>query len=169
MAPSFFRRFVAGAVVVTMALLVANLPALAGSSAVFRGRVLEADGVSPRPGVVVALVDTNAGKMFESSPADARGFFRIDAAPAGTYAVVARASEGAFLAADSVTLNAGANKPVSLSLKANAATGSTATGTTQQQEKISPLVKWIIVGGIAVGALIVADNITKEETPASGF
>ena len=168
MAPSFSRRFVAGALVVTMALLVANLPALAGSNAVFRGRVLEADGVNPRPGVVVALVDDNGGKTFESAPADDRGYFRIDSAPAGTYAVVARASEGAFLAADAMTLNPGANKPVALSLKANAAAGSTGTAN-PQQEKIAPWLKWVIVGGIAVGAIIVADNITKEETPASGF
>ena len=168
MAPSFSRRFVAGALVVTMALLVANLPALAGSNAVFRGRVLEADGVNPRPGVVVALVDENDGKTFESAPADDRGYFRVDSAPAGTYAVVARASEGAFLAADAMTLNPGANKPVALSLKANAAEGGTGTAS-PQQDKIAPWLKWVIVGGIAVGALIVADQITKEETPASGF
>lgn len=168
MAPSFFRRTVAGALVVTMALLVANLPALAGSNAVFRGRVLEADGVNPRPGVVVALVNGNDGKTFESGPADDRGYFRIDSAPAGTYAVVARASEGAFLAADAMTLNAGANKPVALSLKANAAEGGTGTAN-PQQEKIAPWLKWVIVGGIAVGAIVVADAITKEETPASGF
>ncbi len=168
MAPSPFRRIVAGALVVTMALLVANLPALAGSNAVFRGRVLEADGVNPRPGVVVALVDENDGKTFQSAPADARGYFRIDAAPAGTYAVVARASEGAFLAANAVTLNAGANKPVSLSLKASAAAGGSG-GSNPQQDKIAGWVKWVIVGGIAVGALVVADQLTKQETPASGF
>jgi hypothetical protein len=168
MTPSFFRRTVAGALVVTMALLVANLPALAGSNAVFRGRVLEADGVNPRPGVVVALVNGNDGKTFESAPADDRGYFRIDSAPAGTYAVVARASEGAFLAADAMTLNAGANKPVALSLKANAAEGGTGT-TNPQQDKIAPWLKWVIVGGIVVGAIVVADAITKEETPASGF
>ncbi len=167
MAARSFRRFVAGALVVTMALLVANLPALAGSNAVFRGRVLEADGVNPRPGVVVALVDENGGKTFESTPADARGYFRVDSAPAGTYAVVARASEGAFLAASAVTLSAGANKPVSLALKASAAAGG--TGSNPRQDKIAGWVKWVIVGGIAVGALIVADQLTKEETPASGF
>ncbi len=167
MAPSSFRRFVAGALVVTMALLVANLPALAGSSAVFRGRVLEADGVSPRPGVVVALVDESNGKTFESAPADDRGYFRIDSAPAGTYAVVARASEGAFLAANGLTLNAGGNKPVSLALKASAAAGG--SGSSPRQEKIAGWLKWVIVGGIAVGSLIVADQLTKEETPASGL
>ena len=57
---------------------------------------------------------------------------------------------------------------VSLSLKANAAEGPSGTPS-QQQQKISPILKWVIVGGIVVGALIVADNLTKEETPASGF
>ena len=167
MASSLFRRCVAGGLVLTMALLIANLPALAGSNAVFRGRVLEADGVNPRPGVVVTLVDEGSRETFDSSPADSRGYFRVDSAPAGTYVVVARASEGAFVAANPVTLQSGENKPLALALNANAQTAPT-TGTTQK-DKISGWMKWAIVGGIAVGALIVADAITKEETPASGF
>lgn len=166
MTPSSFRRVVASALVATMALMVANLPALAGSNAVFRGRVLEADGVNPRPGVVVTLVDENGHRTFDSAPADARGFVRIDSAPPGTYAVVARASEGAFLAADAVKLNAGPNKPLALALKANAAAGG---GSSPRQDKMAGWLRWVIVGGIAVGALIVADSITKEETPSSPF
>jgi len=165
MAPSFFRRCVAGALVLTMALLVANLPALAGSNAVFRGRVLEADGVNPRPGVVVTLVDESAQKTYDSAPADARGYVRIDTAPAGTYAVVAGASEGAFLAADALTLNSGANKPLALALKANAQTRAGTQGS--GGNKMAAWLKWTIVGGIVVGALIVADAMTKDETSAS--
>jgi hypothetical protein len=167
MARTLFRRFVAGALVLTMGLLAANLPAIAGSNAVFRGRVLEADGVNPRPGVVVTLVDEEGRKTFDSAPADTRGYFRVDSAPAGTYAVVARASEGAFLAAESVTLQSGENKPLALALKPNAQT--TPTVDTTKQDKISGWLKWVIVGGIAVGAFIVADAISKEETPASGL
>ncbi|MBZ5639394.1 MAG: carboxypeptidase-like regulatory domain-containing protein [Acidobacteriia bacterium] len=163
MSPSLFRRAMSSVLVVAIALLVADLPALAGSNAVFRGRVLDADGVSPRPGVVVTLVDESGRKTFDSAPADARGYFRIDAAPAGTYAVVARASEGAFLAASSLTLDSGSNKPLALALKAGAGGG----GEAPRRDKISGWLKWAIVGGIAVGALIVADAITKEETPAS--
>jgi hypothetical protein len=165
MSSSSFRRVVSGVLLVTLALLVANLPALAGSNAVFRGRVLDADGVSPRPGVVVTLVDEGGRRTFDSAPADARGYFRVDTAPAGTYAVVARASEGAFLAADSVTLNPGTNKPLALALKAGAAAGG--GGGTPRRDRLSGWLKWVIVGGIAVGGLIVADAITKEEAPAS--
>lgn len=168
MAPSFFRRLVAGALVLTMTLLVANLPAAAGSSAVLRGRVLEADGVNPRPGVVVTLVDEANQKTYDSAPADSRGYFRVDSAPAGTYAVVARASEGAFLAADSVNLTAGENKPLALALKANAAAGG-GGAENPRGNKMSGWLKWTIVGGIVVGGLIVANSIIKEEKPASGF
>jgi hypothetical protein len=165
MSLSRMRPVVTGVLLVALVLLVVDLPALAGSNAVFRGRVLDADGVSPRSGVVVTLVDESARKTFDSAPADARGYFRIDSAPAGTYAVVARASEGAFLAADAVTLNAGANKPLALALKAGAATEG--GGTPPQNEKMASWLKWVIVGGIAIGGLIVADAITNEETPAS--
>ena len=164
MAARGFRRVVAGAVVLALFLAVANLPVLAADNALFRGRVLAADGVSPKPGVVVMLVDREADQSFESAPADERGYFRVDSAPAGTYRVVARASEGAFLAADAVTLEPGRNKAVALSLKTNAETkpsGTSASGT------MEPWVKWVIVGGIAIGALVVADAITKDESPAS--
>jgi hypothetical protein len=167
MEPSFIRRLVAGALVLTMTLLVANLPAMAGSNAVLRGRVLEADGVNPRPGVVVTLVDETARKTYDSAPADARGYFRVDSAPAGTYAVVARASEGAFLAADTVKLAAGDNKPLALALQASPEPA--APGGSPEKDKMSSWLKWAIVGGIAIGGLIVADAITKEESPSSGF
>jgi hypothetical protein len=158
------RRVVSGALMVALVLLVMDLPALAGANAVFRGRVLDADGVSPRSGVVVTLVDEANRKTFDSAPADSRGYFHIESAPAGTYAVVARASEGAFLAADAVTLNAGDNKPLALALKAGAAGEG---GGAPRAERMASWLKWVIVGGIAVGGLIVANSITNEETPAS--
>jgi len=168
MAPSFFRRLVAGALVLTMTVLFANLPVVADSNAVLRGRVLEGDGVNPRPGVVVTLVDESSRKTYDSAPADARGFFRVDSAPAGTYAVVARASEGAFLAADSVKLMAGENKPLALALKANATAPASPTEKTRSDE-MSSWLKWLIVGGIVIGGLAVANSIMQEETPSSGF
>ena len=164
MAARGFRRVVAGSIVLALVFAVANLPVLAADNALFGGRVLAADGVSPMPGVVVMLVDQQSDRTFESAPADDRGYFRVDGAPAGTYRVVAHASEGAFLAGDKVSLEPGRNKPVALSLKANAQTkpsGSTGSDT------MEPWVKWVIVGGIAIGALVVADAITNDETPAS--
>ena len=162
---SFIRRFAASAVVLVLALPLANLSSFAGANALFRGRVLDANGVSPRPGVVVTLVDETRRKTFDSAPADARGYFRIDTAPAGTYAVVARASEGAFLASEGVTLVPGPNKPRALALKSGAAEGS--GGGAANAAKIANWMKWTIIGGIAVGALVVADAITSDEPSAS--
>ena len=161
-----FRRAVAGAVVFGLISLAANLPALSGANALFRGRVLAADGVSPKPGVVVTLVDRESSLTFDSAPADDRGYFRVDSAPAGTYRVVARAPEGAYLAADAVALEAGANRPVALALKANAQSSPSPTRTGSGQD-IEPWLKWVIVGGIAIGALVVTDAITNDESSAS--
>jgi hypothetical protein len=169
MSCSPFRRAVAGALVVAIAAAVANLPAVAASNALFRGRVLDADGVTPRAGVVVALLDVEKKQSFESAPADDRGYFRIDAAPAGSYAVVARAKEGAFLAASSVALSPGENKPLALSLKSAGSGGAAGGGgaAAATRTAISTWMKWVIVGGIAVGSLVVADAVSKSENPSS--
>lgn len=165
MSVSRFRRILAGVLAVSVVLVMADFPTLAAESALFRGRVLGGDGVSPRSGVVVTLVDRESQKTFDSAPADDRGYFKIDSAPAGTYRLVARASEGAFLASDALTLKAGANKPVALALKANAAAGTSTGGSSSGS--LEPWMKWVIVGGIVVGALIVADAVTGKEEPAS--
>ncbi len=161
-----FRRGVAGAVVFGLISLAANLPAIADANALFRGRVLAADGVSPMAGVIVTLVDRESSRTFDSAPADDHGYFRVDSAPAGTYRVVARAPEGAYLAADAVALQPGANKPVALALKANAQAAPAPTKSASGQD-IEPWLKWVIVGGIAIGALVIADAITSDESPAS--
>jgi hypothetical protein len=86
---------------------------MAGAPSTLSGRVLTQNGTDPRPGVVVALVEPATERAYRSSPTDARGAFSIDAAPAGDYALLVEAPEGAFLASSRMQL-APASSSISL-------------------------------------------------------
>lgn len=81
-----------------------------------RGRVLGSDGRTPRTGVHVVLVDEAGQERYRSEPTSSRGVFRIPAAEAGTYRLLAETPEGAFLAPQSVSLQSGDTRAVALSL-----------------------------------------------------
>ena len=113
-----FRQRLAAMLVFTTICLSLNLPALAADTAVLQGRVVAADGLTPVTEAVVTLVDVTSERTFSSPPCGEAGTFRLDSAPAGTYALVVEAPEGAYLAASEVALQAGANPPVALAIKA---------------------------------------------------
>jgi hypothetical protein len=156
MTPSFCRRALALALAATTALLFLPAPALAGGEAQLAGRVFDADGATPRSGVVVTLVDADTDATVSSDPTGDEGTFRIEQAPAGTYRVLAETPDGAFLAPDPVDLQPGANRPISLTLKVAPAM----EGTTGSQMKTWK--KWLIAGGIAVGALFLINEVSDE-------
>lgn len=184
-----FQRSVAVALAVATAVFTGNLHLLAGSATLLSGRVL-AGPEQPRAGVVVTLYDTRTEDTFRSAPTDSRGAFHIDTAPPGTYALLVEAGEGAFLASDSIRLDSGAPRAVSLSLNPGADPvppqgeqpkapepkapeppkdqSEPAPAKTPKQKKAAPWAKWVIVGGIVVGGVLVIDSLTKEDT-ASPF
>lgn len=171
-----YRRVTALTVVLALALMIVPVPAFAGDPGVVVGRVLANDGVTPLRGVVVSLVDNHSQSVYESQPSTERGTFEAKA-PAGDYRVVAATPKGAFLASNSVRVAAGANPPVSLTLKQAAAaepTGSTPPATPPPSSASNPLptwAKWVIVGGIVVTGALVVDAVTSDdnETPSSSF
>ena len=175
------RRSTAVALVYGLVTLASGGAPLAGSPSSLSGRVLTQNGADPRPGVVVTLVEPVTEKAYESSPTDARGSFTIDAAPAGSYALVVVAPEGAFLAASNVELAPGVNRPLSLALKpgkqdqpaptpAPAPAPAAATPPQAPAKKTIPTwAKWVIAGGIIVGAAIVIDAVTSDSNEASEF
>jgi carboxypeptidase family protein len=172
---SLTRRLVAISLAVSVLGLSSTGPLLAQSPSGSRlsGRVLAANGSDARAGVVVALVDTKAEKIFRSSPTDARGAFRVDAPSAGRYALVVEAPEGAFLASDGLDLAAGANRPVSLALKPGkgrqaAPPGEPPAASPPPAAGLPTWAKWVIAGGIVVGAAIVVDAVTSDDE-ASDF
>src|SRR5262247_3022779 len=99
----------ATAIVSILGLVLTTSPGIfASSSTSLSGRVVT-DGADPRAGVVVTLVEPASEKMYRSAPTDSRGAFTIDAAPAGSYALVVEAPEGAFLASNNVQIAPGVN------------------------------------------------------------
>ena len=128
------------------------------------GRVIQSDGVTPRGGAVVILVDTVHDRSFASQPTDKTGVFQIEGAPAGQYALIAETDAGAFLAADNMTVASGANRPVSLTLNDRVPTQVLAPGQAASPGTMASWAKWLIAGGIAVAALVLIDESTSEET-----
>ena len=165
------RRSTAVALVLGLVTLTSAGSLLAGSPSTLTGRVLTQNGADPRPGVVVTLVETASERAFRSSPTDAQGAFMIDAAPAGSYALVVEAPEGAFLAASNLQLAPGVNRPLSLALKpgkeGEAPAGSAATPPGRKKGAVPTWAKWVIAGGVVVGAAIIVNAVTKTE--ASSF
>jgi hypothetical protein len=144
---------------------------LAGSPSSLSGRVLAPNGADPRAGVVVALVEPATERAFRSSPTDAKGAFTIDTAPAGNYAVIIEAPEGAFMAASQVQLAPGVNRPVSLALKPGRASGGTppASGGSTGGG-MATWTKWVIAGGVIIGGAIVVNAVTQtSDSEASSF
>jgi hypothetical protein len=168
------RRSVAVSLVVGLLLASSAGPLFASPAATLTGRVVASGGNDARPGVVVALVDTGAEKIYRSGPTDERGSFRVSTPAAGSYAVLVEAPEGAFLATEGLVLAPGVNRPVSLALKPGKQGGPPAgqqpAGAPPPKKGGLPTwAKWVIAGGIVVGAAIVVDAVTKNDKEASTF
>jgi hypothetical protein len=168
---STLRRSTAATVVFGLMTMSSGSLLLAGSPSSLSGRVLAPNGADPRAGVVVALVEPATERAFRSSPTDAKGAFTIDAAPAGTYALLVEAPEGAFLASDHVLLAPGVNRPVSLALKpgkaGQAPPPSSSATPAPAKGGLPTWSKWVIAGGIVVGGAIVVNGVTKNNEASS--
>lgn len=191
------RRLLAFTLTVGLLCAVAEIPALAGASALFQGRVLDVNGITPRAGARVNLVDGATGSVFTSRPTDDGGRFTIASAPAGRYSVVVETKEGAFLASSSIDLKAGRNPAASLALQTGipaaaqqetpaeppqekpkaepeqpkpSTPGTPQTPTAAAAKKGIPLwAKWVIVGGVAIIGAFAVNEVTKSEEPSSPF
>ena len=183
MPSSALRRSTAAALVLGLVSLTASQAFAAGTPSSLSGRVMTQSGTDPRPGVVVTLIEPVSEQAYRSSPTDARGSFTIDAAPAGSYALVVEAPEGAFLAASNVQLAPGLNRPLSLALKPGKqdqpaptppeptpAPAPASTPPPASTKKTVPTwAKWVIAGAVIVGGAIVIDAVTSDDNEASQF
>jgi hypothetical protein len=170
---SIVRRLIAASVVLSLALTAGAIPGRAGAGAVLAGRVTASDGASPRGDVVVHLLQDGRATAVASAPTDARGAFRMEPAPAGTYRVLVEAPEGAFLAAEAISLTDGDDPaPVLLALRQEeppsepvepAEPAPTAAPAPAVQEGLPAWAKWTIVGGIAIGAAFVINEVSSED------
>ena len=167
------RRPLALALALSLTILPLAVPAARADQTLFQGRVLQKDGITPRHGVVIALVDTETREIFRSSRTGEEGAFRIANAPAGPYAVVAETDAGAFLAAEYVQLTNGENRPLALILRPAEpsrviAPGKAGAPGTGLADKV--WWQWLVGGAIVVIALWAIDDATKSsETTATSF
>jgi hypothetical protein len=168
------RRVTAFALAFVLVALTSSGAILAGSPSTLTGRVMAQNGADPREGVVVTLIEPVSENAFRSSPTNAHGAFTIDTAPAGDYALVVEAPEGAFLAASNLQLAPGVNRPLSLALKPGKQAQPPAEAPPQapnenQKKKgaIPTWAKWVIAGGIIVGGAIVIDAVTSDDSASS--
>ena len=173
--------------------LVVLVPSVAAPlpSAQLRGRVVLADGKTPSTGVTVVLVDAMGQARYRSEPTSSRGVFRISAAEAGTYRLLAETKDGAFLAPEAVSLQAGDTRALSLALTpagqepapapeptptdpAPAEPTEPAPAPTEPPKPATPATppsvdqgpdwrKWVIVGGIGVAALLTINEMSDED------
>jgi len=170
---SRFQRVLAVALILIVTPVVVATPALSAGNAQFGGRVFQADGVTPRTGVVVALVDAETQQTYRAEPTNDEGAFALTAAPAGNYNLLAETDEGAFLASDSIRLNEGANRSLALSLDPSrnySGQGATSSSGGSSGSGMPMWAKGLIAGAIGVAALFVINEAGDDvEEPASTF
>ena len=169
MTRSLVRSATAATLALSMLFTVCVSPALAAESAVLSGRVLNADGVTPRSGVVVLLVDLREGLEYRSEPTTAEGAFKATA-PAGDYALLVETDAGAFLATDRLPLLADGNRPLALTLQETEGEPITPPGWAQKSSDLPLWAKITIAGVLGVAILAILDEMSKEiETNATHF
>lgn len=170
---STLRRPTAVSLILGLVMLTSSGALFAGAPSTLTGRVLAQNGTDPRAGVVVALVEGAGEHAYRSSPTDARGAFTIETAPPGSYALVVEAPEGAFLASGDLRLAPGMNRPLALALKPGKQDEPPAETPPQGGAKkggTPTWAKWVIAGGIVVGAAIIIDAVTSDnKNEASAF
>jgi hypothetical protein len=163
-------RYRTVAVLMAIVLSTSSLSVVAQGTtpASFNGRVMQQDGATPRPGIVVTLVDRATETLFDSVPTGDDGVFRIDSAPAGSYAVLARADEGVYVAASELSLVEGNNPPLQLTLKPQEGPV-LAPGQSTGDDELPTWVKGLIAGVLVTAGYLLWDEITESnastETP----
>jgi hypothetical protein len=168
MSVRFISRFTGFVLIIALVLMSVSTTALTANNpgnAIFEGRVVAEDGVSPMEGVVIRLAGHETGTVYSSTPSNSDGAFRMDAAPEGTYAVLAQAADSAYLAADSIELKSGQNQPVAVMIRPQ-----TELAPAQSGSSSLPLWGKIVIGGtLGLAALAIIDNSNNDEPAATPF
>jgi hypothetical protein len=166
MATGRFRSLIATSAIVALVCLVCAPLARAQSIASWGGRVVHADRVTPRVGVVVSLTDDARERTIRAEPTRADGAFVIDGAPAGTYELTVETDEGVFVSPRPVKLESGVNPPMALALSPGRVNAKQEHGLGKESSRMTEY--------IAAGVIIALDiwlifQLTEEDpqVPAS--
>ena len=147
------RSILGTVLVITLVLMTASSATMAGT-AVFQGKVVAEDGLTPVEGVVISIALEESGSIYDSSPSAKDGAFRLETVPEGEYEVLARHNGVGYLAAEGIDLEEGTNKPVAIVIR-----------TAPANTTVSQLPMWGKVAiGVTIGilALAVFDETGEE-------
>jgi hypothetical protein len=161
------RRALAALLVPITAFVLAGGPVWSAGGALFTGRVLESDRITPRTGVVVALYDAEAEATYRSHPTTVEGVFRIESAPAGSYALLTETPEGVYLGAEDLVLAAGRNRPLALTLSETAP--NLAPAQSSSSGGLPTWAKGVIAGVIGVFGVLLIVAATEDEDTVTDF
>jgi len=157
------RPIIAVALASVLTFTLVPAPLLAADSGVVMGRVVKSDQRTPVVGATIVFVNPATMDEIRSAPTGDEGAFRVDA-PAGSYIVLVETETGAFLASESLAVASGPNRLLSFTLDG---TVQPTVNLGAQGGGLSNLAKWLIVGGIVVGAALVIDSATDDSEPPS--
>jgi hypothetical protein len=128
---------------------------------------LESDRITPRTGVVVTLYDAESDAAYRSQPTTDEGVFRIESAPAGSYALLTETPDGVYLAAEHLELAAGRNRPLALTLSETAP--NLAPAQASSSGGLPTWAKGLIAGVIVFAGVLLIVAATEDEDSASDF
>ena len=115
-AVGFGRRLMAFGLAVSLIGVPMSFGQTVGSSGNLTGRIFVADGVTPRPGVVVKAANLSTSQVFTSTRTDKSGRYALADLPSGQYQVAVETGEGLYVNQDRVPVMQGRKTLFSLAL-----------------------------------------------------
>ena len=112
----FGRRLMAFGLAVSLIGVPMSFGQTVGSSGNLTGRIFVADGVTPRPGVVVKAANLSTSQVFTSTRTDKSGRYALADLPSGQYQVAVETGEGLYVNQDRVPVMQGRKTLFSLAL-----------------------------------------------------
>lgn len=110
------RRLMAFGLAVSLSGVPLSFGQTAGSSGHLTGRIFVADGVTPRPGVVVKAANLSTSQVFASTQTDKSGRYALADLPSGQYQIAVETGEGLYVNQDRVPVLQGRKTLFSLAL-----------------------------------------------------
>jgi len=110
------RRLAACGLAVSLSGFPLSLGSGIGATGSLAGRIFVADGITPRPGVVVKVANLATSQTFASTRTDKSGHYLLASLPSGQYQVAVEAGEGLYVNQERIPVLQGRKTLYSLAL-----------------------------------------------------